>query len=102
MKYKQEVNGSLYHQLPVTMATQQAKDLTVLCSEVSSGTADVSDQTVLKVTWSLSFASQVKYREDAKKEAGHNLFSRLPETAETLLAKQISEIQSEVRTLNAS
>lgn len=44
---------------------------------------------------------QVKYKEEGKKEISKNLYSLLPETAETLFAKQMSEIQSEVRTLNA-
>lgn len=47
-------------------------------------------------------AHQVKYKEDGKKELSKNLYSALPETAETQFAKQMSEIQSEVRTMNAS
>lgn len=45
---------------------------------------------------------QVKYREEGKKQAMKSLYSLLPETPETQLAKQLSEIQSEVRALNAS
>lgn len=44
----------------------------------------------------------MKYKEEGKKEIGKNLYSLLPETAETHFAKHMSEIQSEVRTLNAS
>lgn len=39
---------------------------------------------------------QVKYRESGKKEAGLALYHLLPETADTLHAKHMSEIQSEV------
>lgn len=42
---------------------------------------------------------QVKYKEEGKKELGKNLYSALPETAETQFAKHMSEIQSEVRNL---
>lgn len=41
--------------------------------------------------------AQVKYKEDCKKETGSSLYHLLPETAETHFAKEMSEIQSEVR-----
>lgn len=41
------------------------------------------------------------YQQDGKKEMERSLYSLLPQTAETQLAKHVSELQSEVRTLNA-
>lgn len=46
-------------------------------------------------------APQAKYKEDGKKELSKNLYSALPETTETQFVKQMSEIQSEVRTVIA-
>ena len=39
---------------------------------------------------------QVKYKEEGKQEMSSNLYSLLPETTETQLAKQLTEMQSEV------
>lgn len=46
--------------------------------------------------------SQVKYKEEGRKDISKNLYSLLPETPETHFARHMSEIQSEVGTLNAS
>ena len=43
-----------------------------------------------------SLWAQVKYKEEGKKEMCVNLFSLLPETNDTLHAKQVSHLQSEV------
>lgn len=40
---------------------------------------------------------QNKYKEDGIKSLSQSLYSQLPETAETQLAKTVSELQSEVR-----
>lgn len=48
------------------------------------------------------FAPQVKYQEDGRKQLAQSLFSALAETPQTLFVKQLSEFQSQVRTLNAS
>lgn len=42
--------------------------------------------------------AQVKYKEAGKKEASSALYHQLPETAETLHAKQLSELHSQVTT----
>lgn len=107
VKYKQdsrkEVSGSLYHQLPETTETQLAKELKDIYSEVRNTQTDKCEQHLCdkfgEVSSVCSF-SQVKYKEEGKKEISKNLYSLLPETAETFFAKQMSEIQSEVRTLN--
>lgn len=41
---------------------------------------------------------QVKYKEGLKQKIQSSLYHRLPETTETQLAKQLSELQSEVGT----
>lgn len=101
VKYKQEVGGSLYQQLPETAETQLAKELRGVYSQVRRSPP-------LQPTWpraghvTMSSSLQVKYGEDGKKEMERSLYSLLPETAETQFARHVSEIQSEVRTLNAS
>lgn len=40
---------------------------------------------------------QLKYKDGCKKDASSSLYHLLPETAEMYFAKQMSEIQSEVR-----
>ncbi len=101
------MSGSLYHQLPETTETQLAKELRDICSEVTR-TCEVRIFSSVSVCGtfadvsSVSSLRQVKYKEEGKKEISKNLYSLLPETAETQFAKQMSEIQSEVRTLNAS
>lgn len=109
MKYKQdgkkEVSSSLYHQLPATTETQLAKELRDICSEVRDTETQSECESVPAVCQlfkvSVCVCVQVKYKEEGKKEISKNLYSLLPETAETQFAKQMSEIQSEVRTLNA-
>lgn len=41
-------------------------------------------------------APQHKYKEEGKKELSSSLYSQLPETTETQLAKTVHEFQSEV------
>lgn len=41
---------------------------------------------------------QVKYKEGLQQKIGGSLYHQLSETTETQLAKQLSELQSEVRT----
>lgn len=41
-------------------------------------------------------ALQVKYREDVQKELSSSLFSSLPQTLQTELAKEVTELQSQV------
>lgn len=109
VKYKQdgkkEVSSSLYHQLPATTETQLAKELRDICSEVRNTETQSECESVPAVCQlfkvSVCVCVQVKYKEEGKKEISKNLYSLLPETAETQFAKQMSEIQSEVRTLNA-
>lgn len=104
VKYKQDgrkdLGSSLYHRLAETAETQLAKELRGVCSQVrsccwaasaASGCADL-----------FTFAPQVKYQEDGKEQLSRSLYSALAETPETQFVKQMSEIQSEVRTLNAS
>ena len=45
-----------------------------------------------------SCSVQVKYGEEGRKMASRSLYSLLPETGEMVLAKQHSEVQSEVNT----
>ena len=42
----------------------------------------------------------MKYKEDSRREQGQNLYSHLPETTDTLFAKHMSDIQSEVKKLS--
>lgn len=39
---------------------------------------------------------QVKYKEDGQKELSSTLFSSLPQTLQTELAKEVTELQSQV------
>lgn len=52
--------------------------------------------------WSASFdvlhvfVSQKAYREESKKEAGCSLYAQMPQTIETVFAKELSKTQSDV------
>lgn len=97
VKYKQEVGSSLYQQLPETAEMQLAKELRGIYSQVRRSlpppppAAGLCDR---------SSIPQVTYQQDGKREMERSLYSLLPQTAETQLAKHASELQSEVRTLN--
>lgn len=106
-KYKQSgkksMSSSLYAQLPQTAETQFAAKVSELQSEVNTQHTDRS--------FCLSYCSclrgvstsfflcllQNKYKEDGMKSLSQSLYSQLPETTETQLAKTVSELQSEVR-----
>lgn len=100
------MSSSLYAQLPQTAETQLAAKMSDLQSEVMNthtrGTReDVNapsplSHSVLSVLYLASVQS--KYKEDGIKSLSQSLYSQLPETAETQLAKTVSELQSEVTT----
>lgn len=41
---------------------------------------------------------QIKYQEEGKKRLSQSLYSQLPETSQTRFARDVSELQSDVRT----
>lgn len=42
------------------------------------------------------FFLQKAYREEGKKEAGHCLYAQMPQTIETVFAKEVTKAQSDV------
>lgn len=46
--------------------------------------------------WTLCCPLQVKYKEAGQKELSSNLFSTLPQTLHTQVAKEVTELQSQV------
>lgn len=42
---------------------------------------------------------QTKYKEAGRREASSSLYSKLPETLDTLHAKEVSQLQSQVLTV---
>ena len=52
---------------------------------------------VARTAHCVSFSPQIKYRESGKTEITSSLYALLPETTETQLAKEHSELQSDVR-----
>lgn len=44
------------------------------------------------------FVLQVKYREEGLRSLSHSLYSQLPQTSQTRLARSLSELHSPVRT----
>lgn len=52
--------------------------------------------------WTLCGPLQVKYKEAGQKELSSSLFSTLPQTLHTQVAKEVTELQSEVTNRGAS
>lgn len=96
VKYKEDVSSSLYCSLPQTPQTQRAKELTELQSQVRSVHPLPVQFDTNTSEFTKLFVLQVKYKEGCK-EASSPLYHLLPHTAETHLAKQNSELQSEVQ-----
>lgn len=109
------MSSSLYSQLPQTAETQLAAKMSDMQSEVRfqllfprfllrSWFLLVSE---LVQDWgslglrSFFFPLQCKYKENGIKSLSQSLYSHLPETAETQLARTVSELQSEVRKTRA-
>lgn len=97
-KYKQDglrsLSQSLYSQLAETAETQLAKSLSELQSEV---------RLLLQCCEPAHgphppFFPQSRYREAGRKEAEVSLFHQLPETLQTLHAREASRLQSQVHT----
>lgn len=44
----------------------------------------------------LCFVLQKAYREEGKKEAGSSLYAQMPQTIETVFAKELTKTQSDV------
>lgn len=86
MQLAKELRG-VYSQVRRSLAASAAKNVN------TSACAGLCDR---------SSCPQVTYQQDGRKEMERSLYSLLPETAETQLAKHASELQSEVRTLNTS
>ncbi|MEQ2199782.1 hypothetical protein XENOCAPTIV_011729, partial [Xenoophorus captivus] len=79
LMYKQNQKkdaSSLYHLMPETIDTQFVRQQTEMLSEVRLLT---------------------KYKKSGREETGSSLFSVMPETLETQHAKQVSQIQSQVK-----
>lgn len=97
-KYKQDglksLSQSLYCQLAETAETQLAKTAAELQSEVSRCSAVTQPSFSTKTR--LQCPQQAKYREAGRKEAKSSLYQRLPQTLETLHAKEAGELQSQV------
>uniref|UniRef100_A0A3B3BH11 Nebulin n=1 Tax=Oryzias melastigma TaxID=30732 RepID=A0A3B3BH11_ORYME len=83
---KKEVSSSLYHQLPETLETQRVKEVTELQSEVHSFII----HSLIHISW-----MHAKYKEASKKEESSCLYHQLPETLETLHAKEATDLQSQ-------
>lgn len=113
---KKEMSFNLYSLLPQTIATEHAKEASNLQSEVPKQVPFTHPSArfwhlwwVRTSSWFLesfptlsvtSFLLQVKYKEGVKQKNQSSLFHQLPETTETQLAKQLSELQSEVTRLH--
>lgn len=91
----------MYAQLPQTAETQLAAKVSELQSEVSAGTHTCSTDAFLLLNRVLmsSFLCllQSKYKGDGIRSLSQSLYSQLPETTETQLARTVSELQSQVR-----
>lgn len=97
-----------------TLETQHAKQVAQIQSQVPAGSS-LKPHLVLilifrtlpfeingvrenqKVSVRLSVCLQVKYREEVQKERSSSLFSSLPHTLQTERAKELTELQSQVR-----
>lgn len=94
-KYKQDglksLSRSLYAQLAETAETQLAKTVAELQSEVRLLPHCPSPD-----ARSCSCCQQSKYRQASRKEAESSLYPRLPETLETLHAREAGELHSQV------
>lgn len=91
--------SSLYAQLPQTAETQLAATMSDLQSEVRNTYKVVDTPPALRNSvLSVLSPVQSKYKEDGIRSLSQSFYSQLPETAETQLAKTVSELQSEVRT----
>lgn len=104
-KYKQSgkksMSSSLYAQLPQTAETQLAAKMSDLQSEVTNACTReaVDNQPIRRPQRPLCVSAvQNKYKEDGMRSLSQNFYSQLPDTAETQLAKTVSELQSEVTT----
>lgn len=114
--YKQDVkkdcSSSLYHLMPETLDTLVARQQTEAVSDVRPRPLlllvllrllplllllflRISIPQFILVSSSLS---QLKYKEDGKKEMNMNLYSLLPDTLDTQHAKEQSQSQSQVLT----
>lgn len=108
-KYKQSgkksMSSSLYAQLPQTVETQLAAKMSDLQSEVTKPcTCEAVNNQPIRRPHRLLCASSVqnKYKEDGMRSLCQSFYSQLPDTAETQLAKTVSELQSEVTTRHLS
>lgn len=104
-KYKQgfreSVASSLYCQLPQTAETQLAAKVTDLQSQVGQvgvHLCSFSSSSSLASSSLCVSPVQSKYKEDGMRSLSQSFYSQLPETAETQLARSVSELQSQVTT----
>lgn len=82
------------------METQRAKEAAELLSQVAAA-EQASDR--VKVDSSLMCSSpQVKYKEAVRKETSGSLYSTLPDTLETSFAREMTDMQSQVRHTDAA
>lgn len=97
-----EGTSCLYSQLPSTMETQRAKEAAELLSQVDAE-AQVCDRVKVHADPNLMFSSpQVKYKEAVRKETSSSLYSTLPDTLETSFAREMTDMQSQVRQINTT
>lgn len=98
---KKSQSVSVYSQLPETNHMQFAKAVCQIQSEVRSGTPPNPVRYCGQTTKTQSdcvLFFQNKYKEASKRDASSCLYSKLPETQETLRAKEASHLQSQVCT----
>lgn len=106
-KYKQSFReslaSSLYSQLPQTAETQLAAKMSDLQSQVGHAVVHLCSSlpTPSLASSSLGVSPvQSKYKEDGMRSLSQSFYSQLPETAETQLARSVSELQSQVTAMH--
>lgn len=98
LKYQQRTEAhwsSLFHLMAETLQTQFVREQSELQSQVAACSPPQPPPPASPRS-SLCLCSQVKYREEGRKEAEVSLFSLLPETLDMQHARELRGLQSEV------
>lgn len=95
---RQEAGSCLYSVMPETLDTQHAKQVSQIQSQVPDPPScdhepELHFHFLVKLLWC---SLQVKYKEEVQKELSSSLFSSLPQTLQTELAKEVTALQSQV------
>lgn len=114
---RQQAGSSLYSAMVDTLDTQHAREASQLQSQVDiqpaggsaggaavvavgsvkfKGNSKLHLQQSPSVSVDLCRPLQVKYKEAGQKELSSSLFSTLPQTLQTEVAKELTELQSQV------